>query len=75
MVLGSLGCMNNADFEKRIVNDILHIVYIFDFRECIHFDAILCRCRSYLKTLSMVRFSSPVSVCNSNCVYPILHDV
>ena len=30
MVLGALGCMNNADFEKKnLVRDILHIVFIF----------------------------------------------
>ena len=29
MVLAALGCMNNSDFDKKIVNDILHIVSIF----------------------------------------------
>jgi hypothetical protein len=29
MVLGALGCMNNGDFEKKLVNDIFHIVSIF----------------------------------------------
>ena len=35
MVLGPLGCINNADFEKKLVNDILHIVSIFRL-QCVH---------------------------------------
>ena len=29
MVLGAFGCKNNTDFDKELVNEILHILSIF----------------------------------------------
>ena len=33
IVLGALGCMNNADFEKKLVNEIAYRVH-FSTLEC-----------------------------------------
>ena len=67
----------NEDFEKKLVNDILQIVSFFfstSLSACgTSFRAILPRWSS-LKILLMVRSSIPVSACNSNSIYPILHD-
>ena len=30
--VGALGCMNNADFERKLVNDILNIMSIFQLQ-------------------------------------------